>query len=114
MELGILTFNYLDLKFVFNDRKHPLIASFIDIFQFVQFFAILAAIWNMKFWVLYFWHKFAASHLKNSLLPSFIKIRQFMKIFKILGRHIETVILNFVILTSNSYSATQKTFKYQV
>ena len=34
--IGILTFK--DLKFVFSDRKNPLIASFIDIFQFVTFF----------------------------------------------------------------------------
>ena len=26
------TFNYLDLKFVFSDRKNPLIESFVDIF----------------------------------------------------------------------------------
>ena len=31
-----------------------------------------------------------------------------------LGRHIKYVILNFIILTLNSYSATQETFKYQV
>ena len=37
-----------------------------------------------------------------------------MKVKKFLGRHIEFGISDFVILTLNSYSATKKTFKYQV
>ena len=37
-----------------------------------------------------------------------------MKVENFLSRHIESLILYFVILTSNSYSAIEKTFKYQV
>ena len=37
-QIWTFDFNYLDLKFVFSDRKKFLVESLIDIFQFIQFF----------------------------------------------------------------------------
>ena len=51
--------------------------------------------------------RYVFSEPKEFLVPTLIEIRQFIRFFQILIRHIGSAISKFLILTSNSYPATQ-------